>query len=86
MCRQDPFEEMYARYDTYNVPWFSVPELIDVDYAFDAMEQAQYNDEQMHIQTALAEYTEYRASVNPPTAEPMQYYKICTDKITELLK
>ena len=84
MCR-DSLEEMYGRYAHMTHQWFSVA-LIDADYAFDIMERTRHNDELLLIETALKEYELYRATINPPTAEPVPQHQLDVERIIELLR
>lgn len=81
----DSLEEMYERYAHMTNQWFSVA-IIDVDYAFDIMEQTSHNDELFLIETALSEYEAYRSTINPDTAEPTPAWQISVERITELLE
>lgn len=80
----DDLDEMYNRYAAYLLPGFSVSH-IDIDYAFADMEQEKREAELLLIDTALSEYAEYRATVNPPTAEPVPQHQLDVERITELL-
>ena len=70
----------------YDLPWYS-EEFVTIDAAFDDMENRQ---EEQDIYDNFENPREWmdptHFDYHHHKPEPMQYYKICTDKITELLK